>query len=61
MWGGSVDVLMVFAWRSIGVGMCVLGWGRGGVFGCVGGLVSEFWTRGIVYMLILTMSISVVC
>ena len=38
-------------------GVC---WGEC-VFGGVGGWVSEFWTRGIVYMLILTISMSTVC
>ena len=51
MWGGSVGV-MRFAWRSLCVGMGVLGWG----WGC--GWVSEFWTSGIVYMLILTIRMS---
>ena len=38
--GGSVGVLMKFVWRSLGVGMRVLGWGWG-VFGVwVGGWVS---------------------
>ena len=32
-----------------------------GVFGGVGGWVSEFWTSGTVYMLKLTISMSIVC
>ena len=51
--GGSVGVLMRFVWRSLGVGM--------GCVGGVGGWVSEFWTSGIVYMLICTLSMSTVC
>ena len=35
--------------------------GGGCVFGGVGRWVSEFWTSGIVYMLILTISMSTVC
>ena len=35
-------------------------WGVG-VLGGVGGWVSEFWTSGIVYMLILTISMNIVC
>ena len=37
-------------------------WGEGGcVFRGVGGWVSEFWTSGIVSMLILTVSMNIVC
>ena len=35
--------------------------GGGCVLGCVGGWMSGFWTSGIVYMLILTISMSIVC
>ena len=48
--GGPVGVLMGFKWRLLGVGRGVLG-GGGWVGGS--GWVSEFWTSGIVYMLIL--------
>ena len=41
--------------------MEVTGCGDGCVFVGVGGWVSEFWTSGIVYMLILTISMSIVC
>ena len=41
---GSVGVLMRFVWRSLGVGMSLLGWGGPCVFGDVSELVSEFWT-----------------
>ena len=58
--GGSVGVLMRFVWRSLGVGRGVLG-GGGWVSGGVGGWASEFWTSDIVYMLILTISMSTVC
>ena len=37
--GGSVGVFMRFVWRSLGVGMGVLG--GVGVFGGVGGWMSE--------------------
>ena len=41
--GGSVGVLMRFVWRSLGVGMGVLGWGCVYVFGVwVGRWLSEF-------------------
>ena len=56
---GSVGVLMRFVWRSLGVGMGVLGW-VGCVFGGVGERMNEFWTSGIVYMLILAISMSTV-
>ena len=36
------SVLMSFVWRSLGVGMGVLGW-EGCVFGGVGGWVSELF------------------
>ena len=58
--GGSVGVLTRFVWRLLGVGMGVLGW-DGCIFGGLDGLVSEFWTRGIVLKLILTISMSIVC
>ena len=58
--GGSVGVLMRFVWRSLGVGMGVLRWGRVCVWG-VDGWVSEFLTSGIVYILILRISMSIVC
>ena len=45
--GGSVGVLMRFVWRSLGVGMGMLGWG-GCVFGDVGEKVCEFCTSGVV-------------
>ena len=32
--GGSVGVLVTFVWRSMGVGMGVLGWGWVCVWGC---------------------------
>ena len=51
-----MGVLVRFVWRSLSVGMCVLGW-CGGVCGWVG----EFWTSDIVYMVILTISMSTVC
>ena len=43
--------------------MVVTGCGDGcvGMFGRVGGWVSEFWKSGIVYMLILIISMSTVC
>ena len=49
--GGSVGVLKRFVWRSLGVGMDVFG---------VLGWVREFLTRGTVYMLMLTISMSLV-
>ena len=60
----SVDVLM-FVWRSLGVGMAVLGWKWGGVvvcvFVCVGGRhVSDIWTNGLDYMLIFIMNMRTV-
>ena len=45
--GGSAGVLMMFLWRSLGVGMGVLGWDWVCVWGC--GWVSEFWTNSKVY------------
>ena len=48
-------------WRSLGLWRGVLDGGGGCVFGDVGGWVSEFWTSGVVYMLILTISMSTVC
>ena len=58
--GGSVGVLI-----SLYGGHWVWGWvcwgGGGWVFGSVGGWMSEFWTSDIVYMLILTISMSKVC
>ena len=57
----SMGVLMRFVWRSLGVGgVCCGGVGVCFVV-CVGGWVSAFWTSGIVYMLILTVSTSTVC
>ena len=53
---GSVGVLLRFVWKSLSVGMGVSGWGRG-VFGV---WLSEFWTSGIVYILILTINMSIV-
>ena len=51
---------MRFECRSLGVRMGVLGWGRRCVWG-VRGWVSEFQTSGIVYMLIHTISMRIVC
>ena len=53
-----MGVLMRFVWMSLGVGMGVLGWGWMCVWGC--GWMSEFGTNGIVYMLILTISMNIV-
>ena len=57
--GGSVDVLMRFVWKWMGVEMGVLGRRWVCVWG-VGGWVSELWTSGIVNMLILTLSMRIV-
>ena len=48
--GGCVGVLMRFVWLG------VFGWGWVCVWAC---RVSEFWTNGIVYMLTLTISMSI--
>ena len=60
--GGSVALLMRFVWRSLGCGDGCVGVGVGGCLGVwVGGWVSEFWTSGLVYMIIFTISMSAVC
>ena len=54
--GGSVGVLITFVYRSLGVGMFLLGGGGcigmnvGVCFRGMGGWVSEFWTSSIVYI-----------
>ena len=56
MCGCVNEVCMAVTWCGegcVGVGVCV--------FGGVGGWMSEFWTSDIVYMLILTISMSAVC
>ena len=42
------------------MGMGELGW-CGFVFGGEGGCLSEFWTSGVVYMMILTTSKTILC
>ena len=59
--GGPVGVLMRFIWTSLGVGRGVLGYVCVFGFGGEGFWVSEFWTSGIAYMLILPLSMSTVC
>ena len=54
-----VGVLMRFECSHWVWGECV--WVGVGMKRGVGGWVSEFWTSGIVYMLILTINMSTVC
>ena len=56
-----VGLLMTFVWRSLGVGMGVLGWSGVCLEVWVGGCMSEFWNTCIVYMLIVTTSKSTEC